>query len=134
MDHDLFMLVFQCFTQQRDQPRKVFSDNRTSFVKVEQVLRANMASNNMKVIAKNFENPKMKWQFYSPSSPHLGGGRWKCLVKFIMYAFYAVPHHKPLNDQLLMKFCERDPKYYLFKTSHMPKNFYWLKKFLSVYN
>lgn len=103
MDHDSFILAFRCFTQERGQPKKVFSDNGTNFVKAEQVLRDDLVSIDMKVIAENFEDPTMKWYFNPPSSPHMGGS-WERLVKSVKHAFYAVPRHRPLNDQLLRSY------------------------------
>lgn len=103
MDHDSFILAFRSFTQDRGHPKKVFSDNGGNFVKAEKVLRDDLKSVNMKLIAENFESPNMEWSFNPPASPHMGGS-WERLVRSFKHAFYSVPNHRPMNDQLLRSY------------------------------
>lgn len=103
MDYDSFIMALRNFMQRRGEPREIFSDNGTNFVKGERILREEYEKIAMDDVAKEFISPNLKWNFNPPESPHMGGA-WERLVKSIKHAYYSIPHTRTMNDQLLRSY------------------------------
>lgn len=86
MDHDSFILAFRCVTEERGNPKEVYSDNGVNFVIPEKTLRENLKVMYMNMVAEYFESLSMKWHFNLLASPHMGGS-WERLVKSFKHAF-----------------------------------------------
>lgn len=103
MDHDSFLMALMNFMNRRGEPREIFSDNGTNFVKGERILREEYEKIDKQELAGKVVSPNLKWNFNPPESPHMGGS-WERLVKSVKQAFYAIPHTRTLNDQLLRSY------------------------------
>uniref|UniRef100_A0A336KMY3 CSON007529 protein n=1 Tax=Culicoides sonorensis TaxID=179676 RepID=A0A336KMY3_CULSO len=100
LDTDSFILCFRNFMHRRGEPREMFSDRATNFVGAEKVLKEELKQIEPELIANNFVNPELKWNFNPPASPHMGG-TWERLVKSIKNALYSIEFfHTPTDARL----------------------------------
>lgn len=101
MDADAFILCFRNFMARRGQPRKIFSDNGTNFVKSERLLREELENVDFNKVAREFISPELSWHFNPPSCAHMGGA-WERLIRSVKRAVYdSLPLHKTPSDALL---------------------------------
>lgn len=100
MDHDSFILAFRCFTARRGQPKEMFSDNGTNFVKAERILREDMKLFNSEEIGQTMAREGIIWHFNPPEASHMGGV-WERMVRSVKQAFYASMPSRSMSDPLL---------------------------------
>lgn len=105
MDYDNFILAFRNFCNRRGQPKEVYSDNGTNFVKGERILREEFAR-----IKQQSMGPLaiegVKWIFNPAESPHMGGS-WERFVGSAKRAYYSIkPAYAPSDPLFYSYICE----------------------------
>lgn len=99
MDHDSFILAFRSFVNRRGQPREMFSDNGTNFVKAERVLREDVKLFNNQRLAEEMARDRIVWHFNPPEASHMGG-IWERMVRSVKEAFYATMPTRSMGDPM----------------------------------
>lgn len=82
------ILAIRRFIDRRGAPAEFFSDNGSSFIGANKQLQLEIAAMN-EVLASTFTNTNTRWNFNSPSAPHMGGV-WERLVRSVKNAICTI--------------------------------------------
>ncbi|XP_075156642.1 uncharacterized protein LOC142229926 [Haematobia irritans] len=94
------IMAIRNFICRRGTPRELFSDNGTNFVGAERELRQAIKEIDTNELIRSFTSATMKWNFNSPSSPHMGGA-WERLVRSVKTVLYKILPERCPSEEVL---------------------------------
>ena len=98
---DIFILALRRFIARLGKPKEILSDDGTSFIAADRVLRQAIQDLNQSKIQTLLSNCRIVWKFNPPVSPWMSES-WESLIKLSKRALKTVTNDKTYHDESLI--------------------------------
>ena len=95
-----FINALRRFIARRGTVKYLYSDNGSSFVGAEKILRDNVKGWNQRQIYEHLQQQDIQWSFNPPSASYMGGA-WEKMVRLIKRILGDLLPRKQLSDDIL---------------------------------